>query len=184
MPLLRCLLDAVSSSQEQCPQDCCSAIYAGFHFKRRTAGGKAMNSKIQVIPIETDVLVIGGGLAGCMAAIKAAEHGVKVVLAEKANTENSVCAGTGIDHSWAYIPPIHEPMGHSMDDMIEEHVHGVSGRFINEDLLRLVLENNYDRMLDLEKFGIPIRYPDSNLPGKFRIVQQFHSVPTSFNFDG
>jgi hypothetical protein len=71
MPLLRCLLDVVSSSQESCPQDCCSAIHEGLHFKRRTAGGKAMNSKIQVIPIEIDVLAIGGGLAGCMAAIKA-----------------------------------------------------------------------------------------------------------------
>ena len=29
----------------------------------------------EVVPVETDVLVIGGGLAGCMAAIKASEAG-------------------------------------------------------------------------------------------------------------
>ena len=33
--------------------------------------------------IESDVLVIGGGIAGCMAAIKAKAAGAKVVLADK-----------------------------------------------------------------------------------------------------
>ena len=143
-----------------------------------------MNSQIQVIPIETDVLVIGGGLAGCMAAIKAAEHGVKVVIAEKANTENSGCAGTGIDHSWAYIPPVHDPMGYTLNDLMEDHIQGTSAGMVNRDLLYLVASQNYHRMLDLEKFGINIRYQDSTLPGGFRVVPQFHSVPTSFNFEG
>src|SRR4030065_2089770 len=39
-------------------------------------------------------------------------------------------------------------------------------------------------MLDLEKFGVKIRYEDSMIPGKFRIVHQFHSMPSSFNFNG
>ena len=34
--------------------------------------------------ITTDVLVLGGGLAGCFAVIKAAEAGARVVLFEKA----------------------------------------------------------------------------------------------------
>jgi len=34
--------------------------------------------------IETDVLVIGGGIAGCWAAISAARKGVRVALVEKA----------------------------------------------------------------------------------------------------
>ena len=33
--------------------------------------------------IETDVLVIGGGLSGCPAAAKATEHGLNVTLIEK-----------------------------------------------------------------------------------------------------
>jgi len=36
-------------------------------------------------PIETDVLVVGGGIGGLMAAINAAEQGAKVIIAEKAN---------------------------------------------------------------------------------------------------
>lgn len=143
-----------------------------------------MNSQLQIIPIETDVLVIGGGLAGCMAAIKAAEHRVKVIIAEKANTENSGCAGTGIDHSWAYVPPVHEALGYTFEDLIEDHVRGSAGGLVNKDLLHLVASQNYYRMLDIEKFGIKMRYADSTIPGKFRIVPQFHSVPTSINFDG
>ena len=33
--------------------------------------------------VETDILVIGGGIAGCFAAIKAKEKGVTVVLVNK-----------------------------------------------------------------------------------------------------
>ena len=37
---------------------------------------------IDKTPLETDVLVVGGGIAGLMAAISAAEQGVEVVVAE------------------------------------------------------------------------------------------------------
>ena len=39
--------------------------------------------------IDTDVLVIGGGIAGCWAAISAARKGVRVALVEKGDT--NVC---------------------------------------------------------------------------------------------
>ncbi|NLV49341.1 MAG: FAD-dependent oxidoreductase, partial [Clostridiales bacterium] len=39
--------------------------------------------------IETDVLVIGGGIAGCWAAISAARQGVRVALLEKGDVERS-----------------------------------------------------------------------------------------------
>ena len=143
-----------------------------------------MSSSIEVVPIDTDVLVIGGGLAGCMAAIKASESGVKVTIAEKSNTLSSGCAGTGIDHVWGYIPPIHDQMGWTIDDLVEDHCQGVARGFINRELLYLVARESYERVLDLERFGINFRFPDSNLPGKFRIVSQFHSLPSTFNFDG
>ena len=42
--------------------------------------------------VKTDVLVIGGGLSGCMAAINAADHGTKVAIMEKSHTERSGAA--------------------------------------------------------------------------------------------
>ena len=59
--------------------------------------------------IETDVLVVGGGIAGLMAAINAADQGVRVVVAEKANTKRSGSGATGNDHFVCYIPAIHGP---------------------------------------------------------------------------
>ncbi|MBW1805887.1 MAG: FAD-dependent oxidoreductase [Deltaproteobacteria bacterium] len=140
---------------------------------------------LEVIPLETDLLVIGGGLAGCMAAIKAAEQeGLRVTLVDKSNTMASGCAASGIDHVWAYIPPIHEKMGYSIDNMAEDHRLGTAYKFFRRDLFYLTAGTMYDRVLDLERFGINFRYEDSTIPGKFRVVPQFHSVPTSFNFDG
>lgn len=142
-------------------------------------------SEVNVIHGETDVLVIGGGLAGCMAAIKAAEHeGVRVTLVDKSNARRSGCAASGIDHVWAYIPPVHEKMGYTLDDMAEDHRVGTAYGFFRRDLFDLVAGTMYERVLDLERFGINFRYEDSKVPGGFRLVPQFHSVPTSFNFDG
>jgi succinate dehydrogenase/fumarate reductase flavoprotein subunit len=143
-----------------------------------------MKSVIEVTPVETDVLIVGGGLAGCMAAIKAAESGVKVTIAEKANTLSSGCGGTGIDHTWAYIPEIHGKIGWTIDDLMEDHSQVIAGNLINRELLYLVANEAYDRMLDLENFGINIRFPDSRWPGNFRIVSQFHSIPSTINYDG
>lgn len=140
---------------------------------------------LKVIPAETDVLVIGGGLAGCMAAIKAAEDkALRVTLVDKSNTLASGCAASGIDHIWSYIPPIHEKMGYTIEDMAEDHRQGIAYGLFRKDLFYLVASTMYERVLDLERFGIQFRYEDSKIPGKFRIVPQFHSVPTSFNFDG
>jgi succinate dehydrogenase/fumarate reductase flavoprotein subunit len=145
---------------------------------------RATDTRAGVIPVETDVLVIGGGLAGCMAAIKAAESGVKVTIAEKANTLSSGCAGTGIDHVWGYFPAVHGPMGWTIEDLIEDHTRIIARGLIDKELLYLVASESYDRVLDLEKFGVNFRYEDSIWPGKFRMVTQFHSVPTTWNFDG
>ena len=142
-------------------------------------------AELRVIPVETDVLVIGGGLAGCMAAIKASEkEGLRVTLVEKSNAKRSGCAASGIDHIWAYIPFIHGKMGYTIDDMAEDHRQGIAYGFLRKDLFYLVAGTIYERVLDLERLGINFRYEDSKVPGKFRIVPQFHSVPTSFNFDG
>jgi len=53
--------------------------------------------------IDTDVLVIGGGIAGCWAAISAARKGVRVVLVEKGDTVRSGAGGPGCDH-WCHCP--------------------------------------------------------------------------------
>ena len=63
--------------------------------------------KIDKKAIEVDVLVVGGGIAGLMAAINAADQGVSVIAAEKANTKRSGSGATGNDHFLCYIPSQH-----------------------------------------------------------------------------
>ena len=56
--------------------------------------------------VEADFLVVGGGVGGMQAAIEAAARGLKVVVAEKADTRRSGCAGIGNDHFACYIGPM------------------------------------------------------------------------------
>ena len=48
--------------------------------------------------VYVDVLVVGGGLAGCCAGISAARRGAKVAVADKAPIRRSGCGGAGLDH--------------------------------------------------------------------------------------
>jgi len=48
--------------------------------------------------VDTDVLIVGGGMAGCTAAALAKEHGLDVTIAEKAHTYRSGSAAAGLDH--------------------------------------------------------------------------------------
>ena len=48
--------------------------------------------------IKADILVIGGGISGCMAAISAAKNGAEVALLEKGATVRSGAGGSGCDH--------------------------------------------------------------------------------------
>lgn len=48
--------------------------------------------------MEADVLVLGGGVAGCMATYAAAKRGQKVVLVEKGAAKRSGAGRSGCDH--------------------------------------------------------------------------------------
>src|SRR5512137_2868020 len=48
--------------------------------------------------VETDVVILGGGIAGCWAAISAARRGLRVAIIEKSATIRSGAGGPGCDH--------------------------------------------------------------------------------------
>ncbi|WP_330425403.1 FAD-binding protein [Roseburia sp. OM04-10AA] len=54
--------------------------------------------------MDTDILIIGGGTAGCYAALTIAEQSdAKVIIAEKANIKRSGCLAAGVNAINAYI---------------------------------------------------------------------------------
>lgn len=79
-----------------------------------------------------DVLVSGGGIAGLMAAIYAADQGSKVIIAEKCNTRRSGGGCTGNDHFICYIPEIHG----SLDNYVKECMMTQAGFSTEEKLMR------------------------------------------------
>ena len=56
--------------------------------------------------VSADVLIIGGGIAGCHAALHAARRGATVAVVDKASIRRSGSGGAGVDH-WggAYTNP-------------------------------------------------------------------------------
>ena len=119
--------------------------------------------------VETDVLVVGGGIAGCPAAYKAAEKGLKVTLAEKSNTSRSGSAGQGIDHFSGTFPRGMTPAD------FQNQIKGVS-RYEGQDgidpNIRYELHAARDWTIsELEKMGVPMRWDD----GKFMVIDvAFH----------
>ena len=140
--------------------------------------------KLGIIEHNCDVLVAGGGLAGCMAAIRAGELNDNVILMDKSNPERSGCAGTGIDHIWGYLPEVQKAEGVSLEDLVEDHITNIATGLINKDIISYIAATSLDRILDLERFGMKIRYPDSTLPGNFRLQSQLHSCRNTLHFDG
>ena len=70
--------------------------------------------------IQADVLCVGGGIGGLMAAIRASELGARVVVAEKGNTIHSGKGGGGCDHYLCYIPQVHgKDMGAFIEEMMQ-----------------------------------------------------------------
>ena len=58
--------------------------------------------------IETDLLIVGGGIGGLMAGIAAGKAGCKnVVIMEKCHARRSGSGATGNDHFNCYIPSYH-----------------------------------------------------------------------------
>ncbi len=108
--------------------------------------------------VEADVLCVGGGIAGLMAAIRASELGARVVIAEKANILHSGSAGAGNDHFLAYIPEIHGPDKRAfikamMETQLRTFFWGVS-----RDMLNAVVDKSFDMLKLWESWGIQMKY--------------------------
>lgn len=80
--------------------------------------------------IKTDVLIIGGGTAGCFAAFVLGEQGdLEVLIAEKANIRRSGCLAAGVNALNAYITEGRVPQDYV--DYAKKDAEGI----VREDLL-------------------------------------------------
>ncbi len=101
--------------------------------------------------LDTDVLIVGGGLAGLRAAIAAAEGGVSVMVACKrkaGRSGNTLVAEGGIAVSSSDVDP---------GDSIEQHIEDTltSGKGLCDPVLtRLLAENSEKEVFGLSRLGV------------------------------
>ena len=113
--------------------------------------------------LKTDLLIIGGGTAGCYAAITAASNAdgvqdaaenkgacLKILVVEKANIKRSGCLAAGVNALNAYITE-----GRTPRDYVEYAKKDADG-IVREDLLYSISEKFNEVAAHLEKLGLVI----------------------------
>uniref|UniRef100_UPI000A3BA389 fumarate reductase/succinate dehydrogenase flavoprotein subunit n=1 Tax=Streptomyces glaucescens TaxID=1907 RepID=UPI000A3BA389 len=96
-----------------------------------------------------DVLVIGGGTAGTMAALTAAEHGANVLLLEKAHVRHSGALAMGMDGvNNAVIPGRADP-----DDYVAEITRANDG-IVDQSTVRQTATRGFAMVRRLESYGV------------------------------
>ena len=109
---------------------------------------------VKIERIKTDLLIIGGGTAGCYATITAAgaqnSAGLKIVIVEKANIKRSGCLAAGVNALNAYITE-----GCTPKDYVEYAKKDADG-IVREDLLYTISEKFNEVTAHLEKLGLVI----------------------------
>lgn len=128
--------------------------------------------------VETDVLVLGGGIAGCWAAISAARAGAKVAIMEKADIRRSGAGGPGCVH-WCNVPK--NPHSRVAPDEWAIREMESLGNYSNGIAIQIECMENYDTLLEMEQMGGKIRDTDDEFIGvegrqddtKFMICSRF-----------
>lgn len=138
-----------------------------------------MTIKLREAVVKTDLLIVGGGIAGLQAAIAAGERGLYVVVAEKADTRRSGNGANGNDHFACYIPECHGDDFELVIRQINMTMDG--GPWQDPTMLRLWVSRSYEVVKQWESIGIEMRPT-----GKWNF--EGHSVPGNqryhLKFDG
>lgn len=100
--------------------------------------------------LQTDILIIGGGTAGCYAALTIAERAedISVLICEKANIKRSGCLAAGVNALNAYITE-----GRVPQDYVNYAKKDADG-IVREDLLRTMAERLNAVTAKLEQLGL------------------------------
>ncbi|HHV11656.1 MAG TPA: adenylyl-sulfate reductase subunit alpha [Clostridiales bacterium] len=107
--------------------------------------------RIELRKLEADVLIVGGGTAGCYAALTLREHSdASIIIAEKANIKRSGCLAAGVNAINAYIVK-----GRTPDNYVD-YAKKDAGGIVREDLLLTMSEGLNRVTKKLEELGLVI----------------------------
>jgi len=97
--------------------------------------------------IESDVLVIGGGVTGLWAGIKAKSYVERVVIVDKGPRDWGGQASKSGGAMVAVVPP-----GDNLDGFLEDFVYYYDG-LCDQELIEVILKGSYEMIQDLQKLG-------------------------------
>jgi adenylylsulfate reductase subunit A len=130
--------------------------------------------------LKTDVVIMGGGLAGLNAAIAAAERGAHVVILDKGKIERSGNIAGGVDHFMAYLET-----GEAWDtreaylEFVQKEGHGI----VNIDIHnRVFCDELKNAIVRLERVGSPLSDPKTGY--YYRTASMGQPGPYWINFNG
>jgi succinate dehydrogenase/fumarate reductase flavoprotein subunit len=106
---------------------------------------------MNTIELETDVLVVGGGTAGPMAAVKAKEANPKlrVMLLEKANVKRSGAISMGMDGlNNAVIP------GHATPEQYTKEITIANDGIVNQQTVYAYASHSFRTIQELDRWGV------------------------------
>ena len=107
--------------------------------------------KLETRILETDILVIGGGTAGCYAALTLSKvEKNNIIVADKANIKRSGCLAAGVNAINAYINK-----GYTPEDFVEFVKKEAEG-IIREDLVYSIAKNLNKVTKNMESLGLTI----------------------------
>ena len=110
-----------------------------------------MKDPLQIKTLHTDVLIIGGGTAGCYAALTISRNSdASVLIAEKANIKRSGCLAAGVNAINAYIVKGRKPQ-----DYVDYATNDAAG-IVRNDLLLTAAEEFNQVTKDMEDLGLVI----------------------------
>lgn len=104
--------------------------------------------------LDTDILIVGGGIAGLMAAICGGEQGIATIVAEKAHVRRSGSGATGNDHFLCFMPEIQKI---TLKEMINEMMAGQVGPWHDTLLTKVFLERTAEMVHRWHSWGINMK---------------------------
>jgi len=130
--------------------------------------------------IDTDVLVVGGGVAGSMAAIPALEAGLKVVICEKGKIlDHCGSIGCGVDH---YLTIMDSGPEWDTPEFLLKHLPDLTDGIVDMAVAGRVIHEMPRIFRKIESFGVDFRDPRL---GTYYRLRSF-GLPGTYhiNFDG